>query len=113
MGLTFVEKIFSRKLKREVKVGEYVELIPDVAMSHDNTAPISFMFKEIGVDRVYRPEIHVIALDHAVPAPSEQYALNHKMVREFVKKFRIPHFYDINVGICHQVMVEEGFVLPG
>ncbi|MBM4323357.1 MAG: 3-isopropylmalate dehydratase large subunit [Deltaproteobacteria bacterium] len=113
MGQTFVEKIFTRKVGREVRVGEIVEVIPDVAMSHDNTAPISLMFKEIGVDRVFIPEIHVIVLDHAVPAPSEQYALNHKMVREFVKKYRIPYFYDINTGICHQVMVEEGFVLPG
>jgi 3-isopropylmalate dehydratase large subunit len=113
MGQTFVEKVFSRKLGREVKVGEIVEVVPDVAMSHDNTAAISLKFKEIGVDRVFKPEIHVIVLDHATPAPTEQYALNHKMVREFVKKYEIPHFYDVNVGICHQVLAEEGFVLPG
>jgi homoaconitate hydratase family protein len=52
-------------------------------------------------------------LDHATPAPTEQYALNHKIVREFVKKYGILHFYDVNVGICHQVLAEEGFVLPG
>jgi 3-isopropylmalate/(R)-2-methylmalate dehydratase large subunit len=113
MGQTFVEKVFSKKLGRAVRVGEIVEVIPDVAMSHDNTAPISLTFKEIGVDRVYKPDIHVIILDHATPAPTEQYALNHKMVREFVKKYGIPHFYDIHAGICHQVMAEEGFVLPG
>jgi len=113
MGQTFVEKVFSKKLGREIRVGEIVEVIPDVAMSHDNTAPISLTFKEIGVDRVYKPDIHVIILDHATPAPTEQYALNHKMIREFVKKYGIPHFYDIHAGICHQVMAEEGFVLPG
>jgi 3-isopropylmalate/(R)-2-methylmalate dehydratase large subunit len=113
MNQTFVEKVFSRKLGREVKVGEIVEVVPDVAMSHDNTAAISLRFKEIGVDRVFKPEIHVIVLDHATPAPTEQYALNHKIVREFVKKYGILHFYDVNVGICHQVLAEEGFVLPG
>lgn len=113
MGQTFVEKVFSRKLGREVKVGEIVEVVPDVAMSHDNTADISLKFKEIGLDRVFKPDIHVVILDHATPAPTEQYALNHKMVREFVKKYEIPHFYDVNVGICHQVLAEEGFVLPG
>jgi 3-isopropylmalate/(R)-2-methylmalate dehydratase large subunit len=113
MGQTFVEKVFSRKLGREVRAGEIVEVIPDVAMSHDNTAAISLRFKEIGVDRVFKPEIHVIVLDHATPAPTEQYALNHKIVREFVKKYGILHFYDVNVGICHQVLAEEGFVLPG
>jgi len=113
MGQTFVEKLFSRKLGREVKVGEIVEVVPDVAMSHDNTAAISLRFKEIGVDRVFKPEIHVIVLDHATPAPTEQYALNHKVVREFVKQYGISHFYDVNTGICHQVLAEEGFVLPG
>jgi 3-isopropylmalate/(R)-2-methylmalate dehydratase large subunit len=113
MGQTFIEKVFSRKLGREVKVGEIVEVVPDVAMSHDNTAAISLRFKEIGVDRVFKPEIHVIVLDHATPAPTEQYALNHKVVREFVKQYGISHFYDVNTGICHQVLAEEGFVLPG
>jgi len=113
MGQTFVEKVFSNKLGRKVKAGEIVEVIPDVAMSHDNTAAISLRFTEIGVSKIFKPEIHVIVLDHASPAPTEQYAQNHKVVREFVKKFKISNFYDVNAGICHQVLVEEGFVLPG
>jgi 3-isopropylmalate/(R)-2-methylmalate dehydratase large subunit len=113
MGQTFVEKVFSRKLGRTVNVGEIVEVIPDVAMSHDNTADISQKFKEIGLDRVFNPDMHVVILDHATPAPTEEYALNHKVVREFVKKYKIAHFYDVNAGICHQVLAEEGFALPG
>ena len=96
-----------------MREGELVEVIPDVALSHDNTAAISLKFKEIGVDRIFKPDIHVIVLDHATPAPTEQYALNHKIVREFVKEYGIPHFYDVNMGVCHQVLMEEGFVLPG
>jgi 3-isopropylmalate/(R)-2-methylmalate dehydratase large subunit len=113
MGQTFAEKVFSRNLGREVREGELVEVIPDVALSHDNTAAISLKFKEIGVDRIFKPDIHVIVLDHATPAPTEQYALNHKVVREFVKEYGIAHFYDVNMGVCHQVLMEEGFVLPG
>jgi len=113
MGQTFVEKVFSKKLGREVRAGEIVEVIPDVAMSHDNTAYISLKFKEIGLDRVFKPDIHVIILDHATPAPTEEYALNHKIVREFVKKYGISNFYNVNAGICHQVLAEEGFALPG
>jgi homoaconitase/3-isopropylmalate dehydratase large subunit len=107
MGQTFAEKVFSRNLGREVREGELVEVIPDVALSHDNTAAISLKFKEIGVDCILKPDIHVIVLDHATPAPTEQYALNHKIVREFVKEYGIPHFYDVNMGICHQVLMEE------
>jgi 3-isopropylmalate/(R)-2-methylmalate dehydratase large subunit len=113
MGQTFVEKVFSRKLGRAVRIGEIVEVIPDVAMSHDNTADISQKFREIGLDRVFSPDIHVVILDHATPAPTESYALNHKMVREFVKEYGIPHFYDVNTGVCHQILAEEGFALPG
>ncbi len=113
MGKTFVEKVFSKKMGRPIKTGEIVEVIPDIAMSHDNTAAISMIFREIGVDKVFNPDIHVIVLDHASPAPSEKYALNHKIVRAFVEKYGIKNFYDVNKGICHQVLSEEGFALPG
>jgi 3-isopropylmalate/(R)-2-methylmalate dehydratase large subunit len=82
-------------------------------MSHDNTADISNTFYSIGVDKVARPEIHVIVLDHCSPPANEKYAENHKTVREFVAKQGIKNFFDINRGICHQTLVEEGFIVPG
>ncbi len=113
MRQTFVEKVFSRKLGQKVKAGEIVEVVPDVAMSHDNTAAISLKFNELGVDEVYHPDMHVIVLDHATPPPTETYAANQKIIREFVQRHGIKNFYDVNVGICHQVLPEEGFTLPG
>jgi 3-isopropylmalate/(R)-2-methylmalate dehydratase large subunit len=113
MGQTFVEKVFSKKMGARVVPGQIVEVEPDVAMSHDNTAAISGIFKKIGVDKLARPDIHVVILDHAAPAPNEIIAANHKTVREFVKQFGIKRFHDINTGICHQVMCEKGYVLPG
>ena len=113
MGQTFAEKIFTNKMGHDVKPGEICEIAPDVAMSHDNTADISNTFYKIGVDKVHSPDIHVIVLDHCSPAANATYAENHKTVREFVKKQGIKNFYDVNRGICHQVLTEEGFVLPG
>jgi len=113
MGKTFVEKVFSLKLGRDVAPGEFVEVMPDVAMSHDNTAAIALRFKELGVDAVYHPDIHFIILDHTTPAPNETLADNHKAVREFAKTYGINRFYDLNTGICHQVLPEEGYALPG
>lgn len=113
MGQTFVEKIFSKKIQRTVNAGEMVEVEPDVSMSHDNTADILLKFKDIREDRVYNPDNHVIILDHMTPAPNELSAANHKSVREFVKTYGIKNFYDVNTGICHQVLPEEGFALPG
>ncbi|MDZ7293929.1 MAG: 3-isopropylmalate dehydratase large subunit [candidate division KSB1 bacterium] len=113
MGKTFAEKILSKKAGKEVEAGEIVEVSPDVAMSHDNTAAIAKTFYSIGVDKVFNPDMHVVILDHCVPAANEKFAQNHKEVREFVAKQGIEHFYDIHRGICHQVLPEEGFALPG
>ena len=63
--------------------------------------------------RVLHPERLAIFLDHAVPAPNAEHALNHKEVREFVAEQGIAHFYEAGRGICHQVISEEALVAPG
>jgi len=114
MGSTFAEKILAKKAgKSSVEPGEIVDISPDFVMSHDNTAAISKTFYNIGVEKVKEPEKLVIILDHCVPAATEKYADNHKVIREFVKKQNIENFFDINWGICHQVLPENGFALPG
>ncbi len=114
MKMTFAQKVLARKAGLEqVEVGQIVEVEPDVCMSHDNTAAIAKTFAKIGVDRVKDPKRFVVILDHTVPAATEKYALGHKEIREFVEKQGIEHFYDAGVGICHQVLPEKGFALPG
>jgi len=113
MGKTFAEKIFTKYAGRDVSAGEIVTVYPDVALSHDNTAAIIKTFYELGCTEMYNPEISVIVLDHCVPPANEEYAKNHKEIRSIVKKFGISKFYDINEGVCHQIMVEKGHVKPG
>ena len=115
MGKTFVEKVFERKVGREVKVGEIITVEPDFVLSHDNTAAIIGKFKKMGASRVKYPDRMVVVLDHVVPAAQEKYALNHVIIREFVKEQGVKHFYDVNSegGICHQVLSEKGYALPG
>ncbi|MFA9454003.1 MAG: 3-isopropylmalate dehydratase large subunit [Candidatus Aminicenantaceae bacterium] len=113
MAATFSEKILGSRAGRDVKAGEVVTVAPDLILSHDNTAAISKEFAKLGVERVRRPEKIVIILDHVVPAAAEIYAQNHKLIREFVAAQDIPHFFDIQHGICHQVFSESGFALPG
>jgi homoaconitate hydratase family protein len=52
-------------------------------------------------------------LDHVIPAASEKNATQHKQIREFVKTYKIKHFYDVGYGVCHQIVVEKGLALPG
>jgi len=114
MGHTFAEKILAQKAGLpEVVPGQIVEITPDAALSHDNTAPISGIFHKIGVSDVARPDIHVVVLDHACPAPTTKHAQNHKVIRQFVAEQGIESFYDVGRGVCHQVLAEEGFALPG
>jgi 3-isopropylmalate/(R)-2-methylmalate dehydratase large subunit len=87
--------------------------MPDVALSHDNTAPIYGIFQKMGGEKVFDPDMHAITLDHAAPAPSTQHAENHRVIRQFVKEQGIKNFFEVGRGICHQVLVEEGLSLPG
>lgn len=114
MGQSLTQKILARGAgKSSVAVSEIVDVTPDVVLSHDNTAAISAKFKSIGVDKVDDPRRHVIVLDHCVPAAGEKYAENHKVIRSFVAEQGIESFYDVQRGICHQVLPEEGHVRPG
>jgi homoaconitate hydratase family protein len=113
LGKTLTEKILSRKAGKDVQAGEVVAVSPDYVLSHDNSAAIIKEFQKLGVKKVKAPEKIVIVLDHIVPAADEKYAQNHKSIREFVAAQGIPHFFDINAGICHQVLPEQGFALPG
>lgn len=113
MAKTFVEKLFSRKAGADVAAGAIVSVEPDYVMSHDNAAAISHTFKKIGINQIKYPNRVVIVLDHEIPAPKESSAVNHKEIRRFVSEQCITHFFDINHGICHQVLVEQGFATPG
>ena len=113
MGKTLTEKTLGRKAGKDVQAGEVITVSPDYVLSHDNSAAIIQEFRKIGVKKVRAPQKIVIVLDHIVPASDEKYAQNHKSIREFVAEQGIRNFFDINAGICHQVLPEQGFALPG
>ncbi len=108
---TIVEEIFSNKLGRKVTVGEIVLVDVDYMMSHDNTTPLAIKaFRDIGKPIKDNDKI-VVHFDHAYPAPNIQAAEAQKKIVDFMKEQGINNFY--HQGICHQVMIEEGFVVPG
>ena len=112
-GQTVVEKVLSRKAGTRVSAGEIVTIEPDRVMSHDNTAFVIKKFLETGRTRVWDPDKVVVVFDHCVPAVDPAHAQNHDEARAFVVEQGLPHFFDAGVGVCHQVMMERGFVLPG
>ncbi|MBS7655751.1 3-isopropylmalate dehydratase large subunit [Candidatus Bathyarchaeota archaeon] len=114
MNLT--EKILAKASNlKEVHAGEIVNAKIDYAMVHDLTAPLTIeAFKEIGVKKVWNPNKIIVIFDHCIPASSIEAAELHKRIRSFIKTQGIKNFFDAGRGgICHQVMVEKGFVKPG
>src|SRR3989339_880965 len=122
MGMTVAEKILARASCRNVvKAGDVVEPKVDLAMSHENAALVINQFLEIyqGTNlqpKIWNPSRVSIIFDHRVPAESPKTATNQKKVREFVLSQGIGKFHDIRGdvgGICHQILPENGYVLPG
>lgn len=114
--MNLVEKILAKASgKKELTPGEIIDANIDRAMIHDLTGPLTIQgFKRIGAERVWDPEKIVMILDHQVPADTVKSAELHVTMRTFAKEQGIRNFYEIGRGgICHQVMPEKGYVLPG
>src|SRR5258706_1112397 len=108
---TLIEEIFSAKSGRPVHAGEIVMLDVDYMMTHDNTSPLAIKaFREVGKPIKDVNKI-IINFDHAYPAPNLLAAEAQKKIVDFMKEQGIVHFF--HQGICHQVLIEEGFVTPG
>src|SRR5512137_1656251 len=121
-GMTVVQKILARATGRpSVAVGDVVEPAVDLAMSHENAALVLNQFQDVykgtGLEpRIWDPSKVALIFDHRVPAESSKTATNQKKVREFAASQGITKFHDIRGdqgGICHQILPENGYVLPG
>jgi len=108
---TLTEEIFSRRLRRRVQAGEIVVAPVDYAMAHDVTGPLAIeAFRKLEVP-LWDPERVIMVFDHILPANTVAAAGLHKIVRDFADEYGVTHVFQ--EGICHQLMVEKGFVRPG
>ncbi|MBA7655789.1 3-isopropylmalate dehydratase large subunit [subsurface metagenome] len=98
--------------KEKVNTGEIVNCKVDIAEVNDIYLQTIKSFYEMGGKKVRHPDSIVFVFDHYAPAPTIQSANNQKAMREFIWEQRIRHFFDINSGVCHQVMPEAGIVWP-
>lgn len=111
---TISEKILSRASGRTVHSDDFVIADIDYAMAHDGTSVLAVRaFKEMGVKKVWDPERIIIPFDHIVPANNETAAKLQRDIREWIKEQGITNFSDVGGGICHHVLPERGFALPG
>ncbi len=113
MSQTIAEKILSKHSGREAYAGEIVIADIDYAMSQDGTTPLAIKaFRDMEMEAVWNPDKISLVIDHSAPSPSQQVSNLHEMMREFARKQEI-NVYDIGCGVCHQLMPEQGHVVPG
>jgi 3-isopropylmalate/(R)-2-methylmalate dehydratase large subunit len=113
--MNITEKILAKASgKKTVAPGEIVDANVDALMIHDLTGPLAVeSFKKIGAEKVWDNQKVVVILDHQIPAESVKAAELHKTMRQFAKEQKL-RIYDVGRGgICHQVMPEQGHVVPG
>ena len=113
MGQTMVEKILARAAGRKsVTPGDIVTVDVGTAVVIDQ----NFMHNRMREPKkVFDPDKIVIMLDHIAPADSPMRASMHKAARRFADKHAITRFHDVNngLGICHQLVADFGYALPG
>ncbi|MFC1803214.1 3-isopropylmalate dehydratase large subunit [Thermoproteota archaeon] len=112
---TIAQKILAGHSGLEtVQPGEIVKAEIDFAFMPALTAALAFhAMRDMEIKQVFDPEKVTILLDHIAPATNITNATLHKECREIAKAQNLKHFYDINSGVCHQIIPENGHVYPG
>jgi homoaconitate hydratase family protein len=111
---TIIQKVLAKKAGlKEVKVGQFLCIEPDLAVSSNDSAKAIDLFEESGAKRIWDFTKVVIVLDQRIPAESVETSKSHGKIREFARKKKIKNFYDIGEGICNQVILENAHILPG
>jgi len=111
---TFIRKMLARKSGlKTVEEGETVAVEPDLAIVVDNAGPAIDQFYNSGNKKVADQSKIAVILNQLQIPPLHTLADEHKKIREFVNKQNIVKFYDIGWGISHQVVLDEGLILPG
>lgn len=111
---TISEKILAVKAGRKsVTPGEIVEAKVDYVMVNDVTGLPAFEVFEKFKTEPLREKV-VLIPDHYVPNKDVASARQAKAMRDFARKYRIENYFEVGCGgVCHQLMVEEGFAAPG
>jgi homoaconitate hydratase family protein len=113
LGKTISEKILSKASGKDAYAGDIVVAEVHAAMAHDGTALLAIeAFEEMRGEKLWNPDRVFLVLDHVAPSATEAFSKVHKRMRDFALEHRA-NFYEVGSGVCHQLMVESGYVQPG
>jgi methanogen homoaconitase large subunit len=115
MAQTLAEKIVSHWSDRAVFAGDLTVAEVSMVMSHDSIAPnvIKVLTEDLEVQSVFDSQRVALFIDHVAPACNPSTADGQAIVRRFARDQGIDKLFDVGQGVCHELMVVEGFVRPG
>ncbi len=109
-----LEKIMARAAgKARVVTGEIINCRVDLAGVNDIYLQTLRSFFEMGGKKVYDPDKLAFFMDHYAPASTIQQAANQKEFREFCREQGISMLFDVDEGVCHQLLADKGLITPG
>ena len=109
-----IEKILARHSgKKQVLAGEIVMAKVDFAEINDLYLQTITSFREMGGKCVWDNTKTAFVFDHYAPCPTIKTAQTHSAMRLFARENDLTHHFDIDSGVCHQVLPEAGVVTPG
>lgn len=113
MSKTIAEKVLSAKSGQDAKANDIVVADLDFVMGQDGTSGLAIQaFEAMQAQQVFDPSRIAMVIDHSAPSPLAGVSALHQQMRVFADEQRI-NFYDIGDGVCHQLMPEQGHVVPG
>ena len=114
MGYTSIEKIIKNNLGLEqIHANEIVTVNVDRVMIHDIFIPfVADKFEEMGFTKIWDPDKMVLIYDHLVPTSRVEDVRHFQIGDAFAAKHGIKNVHRSD-GICHQLMIEAGYVKPG
>ena len=114
-SMTITEKILADAAGvTEVVPGSIINVKIGLAYTMDTLAKLVFdNLRKLGVDDVFDKDRVVVVLDHQAPPPTGKWADMHNILRKEAKEFGV-RLYDIgHNGMMHQIVVQEGHLVPG
>jgi homoaconitate hydratase family protein len=111
---TFAQKALERASGvPDLEPGQIVDAYPDLYMSHTASWRCIRTLERMGVDSLYDVDRIAMVMDHISPAQTAKTAADHRLCREFARRMGVRKFYDVNAGIAHVVLMEDGVIVPG
>ncbi|MBN1257939.1 MAG: 3-isopropylmalate dehydratase large subunit [Planctomycetes bacterium] len=87
----------------------------DRVFCHEITTPMAITdLMARKMDKVFDRRKIMAVIDHVTPAKDTKSAIQGKVLRDWARRHKLPHWFDIGEnGICHAIFPEKGFVRPG